>query len=164
MEIDRGELKQLLLKCWLTHDGMWFYHTMNDSGIEKANQINKAAIKSLAAVEIDRIRKAYGLKEVRTFGHIKTLCDAAFGVLTDDFMGFKYSFPSDNVLHWEMGKCFAHAAMTRLGVIGSYECGVIYRVACWFDSLGIEYSITPQVDRCIMHLSGSCRGDLRFAL
>ena len=49
--------------------------------------------------------------------------------------GSIYSFPSENLLHWEMKKCFAHAGMTRLGVIDGYECGVIYRVACWFDSL-----------------------------
>ena len=52
-------------------------------------------------------------------------------------MGLDYSFPSENVLHSEMIKCFAHAGMTRLGVIDRYECGVIYRVACWFDNLGI---------------------------
>lgn len=162
--IEKRELKELLLKCWMTHDGMWFYHCMQECGIEKANQINKAAIRSLAAIEIERIRKAFGLKEIQASHDIKTLCDTAFGVLTDDFMGFNYSFPSENVLHWEMKKCFALAGMTRLGVIEDYECGVIYRVACWFDSLGIKYALTPQVHRCIMHSSGSCRGDFAFSL
>ena len=27
--IDKNELKELLLKCWMTHDGMWFYHSIN---------------------------------------------------------------------------------------------------------------------------------------
>jgi hypothetical protein len=163
-DLDREELKQLLLKCWMTHDGMWFFHILQDSGIEKANQMNKAAIRSLAAIEIERIRNAYGMDRMRTFRDVKTLFDAAFGTLTDDFMGFKYSFPSENVLQWEMTKCFAHAGMTRLGAIDRYECGVLYRVACWFDCLGIEYSLAPQIDRCIMHSIGACRGDFRFAL
>jgi hypothetical protein len=163
-EIPGRELKELLLKCWMTHDGMWFYHTMCDSGIDKANQINKAAIKSLAAVEMERVRTAFGVKEICSFQDVEALFDAAFGVLTDSFMGFEYSFPSENVMHWEMGKCFAHSGMTRLGVIDRYECGVIYRVACWFDSLGIRYSLNPPVDRCIKHLSGACRGDFRFVL
>ena len=38
------DLKELLVKCWMTHDAMWFLHTLNDGGIEKANKINKAAI------------------------------------------------------------------------------------------------------------------------
>jgi len=161
---EQGELKELLLKCWMTHDGMWFYHCMREFGIEKANQINKAAIRSLAALEIVRIRKAFGLKEIQSFHDIKALFDAAFGVLTDDFMGFKYRFTSENVLHWEMKKCFAHAGMTRLGVAEAYECGVIYRVACWFDSLGIPYTLTPPVDRCLMESCGRCAGDFTFAL
>jgi hypothetical protein len=164
MKMETRELKELLLKCWMTHDGMWFYHSMNDAGIEKANQINKAAIRSLAAIEIERIRKAFGIREIQTFQDLKALCDAAFGVLTDDFMGFSYSFPSANVMHWNMSRCFAHAGMTRLGVIESYECGVIYRVGCWFQSLGIEYTLTPRIDRCMMHSTGVCRGDFSFSL
>ena len=109
-EIEKDELKQLLLKCWMTHDGLWFYHTLKDGGIEKANQINKAAIRSLAQIEIERIREAFGIDRISTYSDVKALWDAAFGVLTDGFMGFKYSFPSENVLHWEMTKCFAHAA------------------------------------------------------
>jgi hypothetical protein len=27
--IDKNELKVLLLKCWMTHEGMWFYHSIN---------------------------------------------------------------------------------------------------------------------------------------
>lgn len=163
-EIEKSELKQLLLKCWMTHDAMWFYHTLKDSGIEKANQINKAAIRSLAAIEIERIRKVFGFDRIRSFHDVRTFFDTAFAVLTDDFMGFEHGFPSENVLHWEMTKCFAHAGMTRLGVIDRYECGVLYRVACWFEGLGMKYSLAPRIDRCIMHASGACRGDFRFEL
>jgi len=162
--IEKSELKELLLKCWMTHDGMWFYHCMQEFGIEKANATNKAAIRSLAAIEIGRVRKAFGLKKIETSQDMRALFDSAFGVLTDHFMGFRYSFPSEHVLHWEMKKCFAHEGMKRLGVIERYECGVVYRVACWFDSLGIKYNLTPRVDHCIMHSSGSCSGDFTFSL
>ncbi len=164
VDIGKSELKELLLKCWMTHDGMWFYHSFQEFGIEKANRLNKAAIKSLAAIEIERIRKVFDLCDFTTFADIEILCRNAFGILTDDFMGFDYSFPAENVLHWEMKKCFAHSGMTRLGAIERYECGVIYRVACWFDSLGIKYTLTPEVGRCLMHSSGSCTGDFVFSL
>lgn len=162
-EIDKNELKQLLLKCWMTHDGMWFYHSMQELGVEKANQLNKAAIKSLAGIEIERVRKVFGFKKIETFEDLKAISHAAFGVLTDDFMGFSYGFPSENTMHWEMSKCFAYAGMTRLGIIDRYECGVIYRVACWFDCLGVNYVLTPQPAGCLMHVNGSCRGDFRFS-
>jgi hypothetical protein len=56
----------------MTHDGMWFYHCLQEFGIEKANNLNKAAIKSLAPIEIERIRKALGIeKKIENFQELK---------------------------------------------------------------------------------------------
>ena len=55
--LSKQALNELISKCWMTHDGMWFAHTFFDQGIEKANQINKAAIKGLAPIEIKRFQK-----------------------------------------------------------------------------------------------------------
>jgi hypothetical protein len=51
-KIGKREIRDLLGKGWLTHDGMWFYHTYQELGIDKANKLNKAAIRSLAPIEI----------------------------------------------------------------------------------------------------------------
>jgi len=34
-KIEKKEIGDLLGKGWLTHDGMWFYHTYRQLGIEK---------------------------------------------------------------------------------------------------------------------------------
>ena len=60
-ELGKEELIDLLNRCWMTHDGVWFYHCLQEFGIEKANHLNKAAIKSLAPIEIERIKKALGI-------------------------------------------------------------------------------------------------------
>lgn len=36
--LETEELKQLLLKCWMTHDAMWFRHCVEVCGIEKTNR------------------------------------------------------------------------------------------------------------------------------
>ena len=56
-ELDREELIDLLNRCWMSHDGMWFYHCLQEFGIEKANNLNKSAIQSLAPLEIERIKE-----------------------------------------------------------------------------------------------------------
>jgi hypothetical protein len=60
-------------KDWLTHEGMWFYHTCREFGIEKANEVNKAAIKSLAPIEMDEMKRLLGitwtLRSKRVQGH-----------------------------------------------------------------------------------------------
>ena len=60
-KIEKREIRDLLGKGWLTHDGMWFYHTYRELGIEKANTLNKAAIRSLAPIEVKRTMKILGI-------------------------------------------------------------------------------------------------------
>jgi hypothetical protein len=54
--------------------------------------------------------------------------------------------------------------MKRIGAIDKYECGVIYRLACWFDALGLTYIVTPEIKTCQMLLGDNCKGDFVFNL
>jgi hypothetical protein len=56
-DMSKEEIADLLNRCWMTHDGMWFFHCYRTFGIGKANEMNKAAIRSLAPMEIERIGK-----------------------------------------------------------------------------------------------------------
>lgn len=159
------EVVDLLNRCWMTHDGMWFYHCLKNFGIEKANELNKSAIRSLAPMEIDRIKKALGLeKQIENFQEFKNFFNAVSPLFIPAFMNITISFPKENMLRWqfEPENCFAYKGIKRLGAIDQYECGVIYRLQCWFDSLGIKYNVTPQVRRCLMLDSGACQGDFDF--
>ncbi|MEW6111887.1 MAG: DUF6125 family protein [Thermodesulfobacteriota bacterium] len=162
--LPKKTLQELLIKCWMTHDGMWFYHCLQECGIDTANKLNKAAIKSLAPLEIDRVRKAYQLGPVENFADVKKLIDSAFEVLKGDFMQFRYSFPSENVMRWEMDQCFAYEGMKRFGVADTYQCGVLYRVCCWIEHAGVRFTVNPPVEGCLMHINGKCEGEIRFSL
>jgi hypothetical protein len=52
--------------------------------------------------------------------------------------------------------------MKRIGAIDNYECGVIYRVACWFDALGLTYRATPEITNCRILSGDACGGDFVF--
>lgn len=54
------DLRDYLARGWLTHDGMWFYNTAMKLGIREANELNLAAIRSMAALEVNRTRKLLG--------------------------------------------------------------------------------------------------------
>ncbi len=167
-QLDKKDLIDLLNKCWITHDGMWFFHCAQEFGMEKANRLNKAAIRSLAPIEMGRIRKVLEMDEgpIRTFDELSGLLAGAFELLAPDFMGGIMSFPQENVFHWEFapGNCFAYKGMKRIGVIDQYECGVMYRVRCWIDSLGISYEMRPEIDGCLMLADGKCSGDFILGL
>jgi len=164
--LDPKEIIELLNKCWMTHDAMWFYQCLKELGIEKANQMNKAAIKSLAPIEVSRIRKTLGIGKMETFEEFKNFFSGAADLCIPDFMNATMSFPQKNVLHWEFEpqKCFAYKGMQKFGVINDYECGVIYRVECWIESLGIKYSVNPQIRKCLMLAQGNCLGDFQLLM
>ena len=116
-QLDKKELKELLVKNWMTHDGMWFLNAYLSLGIKTANKLNKSAIKSLAQIESARIQKALGKENeiIDTFEKLKKFIDDSFSIVKGDFMNFKYSFPKENLMHWEMHKCFAYEGMKKIG-------------------------------------------------
>ncbi|MBM3118952.1 MAG: hypothetical protein FJ006_05275 [Chloroflexi bacterium] len=158
----KKELKEILIKNWMTHDAMWFYHCLQECGIERTNKINKAAVRAMGKIEIKRIQKAAGIDKVETSEDLKLLIEVAWGTIKGDFMKQTYSFPSENVLRGEMKSCFAYEGIKRIGAIDHYQCGIFDRIEGWLDSLGIKYSVTPQVAGCMMHTEGRCFRDYRF--
>ncbi|RJX35190.1 MAG: hypothetical protein C4525_04560 [Desulfarculus sp.] len=162
-QLDAPELKELLLKCWMTHDGMWFLHCLQECGIEKTNRINLAAIRSLAQIEVKRVVQALGLPPANSPEGLRELADGMFNVAKGDFMDFAYHFTPTGTLRFDMKGCFAHDGMKRLGVLDQYQCGIFYRVQCWFDALGLKYRVTPEVTQCMMPAQGQCFREYEFS-
>jgi hypothetical protein len=168
--IDKSEIRDLLGKGWLTHDGMWFYHTCQEFGIERANALNKAAIKSMASFEMDRMKRILGIVqlEFENFDKLFKFMLAALELTLPDsvFKKIHFSSPSRDLIHWdwESGQCFAYKGMQQMGVIDGYRCGVMYRIECWLEALGIRYSMHPKIKGCLMHENGLCKGEIRVFL
>jgi hypothetical protein len=166
--VEKSELRDMLGKGWLTHDGMWFFHTSQAYGVEQANTLNKAAIRSIAPIEINRVKKILGVGEgeFESFEGLRDFLLNAFELILPGSVsrGFRFGASSENTLHWEWekGACFAFNGMTQAGLIDDYRCGVIYRIECWLDALGVGSSTDPAIDRCIMHTTGTCSGDIRI--
>ena len=51
-----------------------------------------------------------------------------------------------------------------IGIIDAYNCGVMYRIECWLEALGIDFSMHPKPDKCLMHATGRCTGDISVTL
>lgn len=164
-KLSKKELTDLLNKCWMTHDGMWFFHCLQEFGIEATNRINKSAIQSLASIEIKRIQNALGFeKNIEDHEDFRAFFEEASKLMIPDFMNVSFRFPEKNVMEWEFnkGKCFAYKGVNRLGVIDEYECGVLYRIKCWLDAFKIKYTFDPESNGCNMPLYGNCSGKVQF--
>ena len=166
-EIKKTEIRDVLGKGWLTHDGMWFYHICREFGIEKANEVNKAAIRSLAPIEIDRMKRLVGInrEKFKTFDELSQFLRAALELTLPDsvFKNFHIIPSAENVIRWEWDnlQCFAYKGMKQMGVIDQYSCGVMYRIECWLEALGVSYSMQPVIEGCLMHERGVCEGEIQ---
>ena len=56
-----GQVRDLVAKGWLTHDGMWFDEAARSLGIDAANDLNRAAIRAMAPFEVSRLAEALGV-------------------------------------------------------------------------------------------------------
>jgi hypothetical protein len=164
-ELSYDELRELLVKCWMTHDGTWFMSVAGEFGIDAANRLNKSAIRTLAPIELRRVTKAMGVKgeALETFEELKAVVDAMFATIKGDFMDFTFDYPEENMLHWKMGRCFALEGMKMIGAYEDYDCGVLYRVTCWLDAMGVEYEADPTPAGCLQRDTGRCEGSIRFS-
>jgi len=168
--IEKTDIRDLLGKGWLTHDGLWFFHTCRELGIERANTLNLAAIKSLAPIEVERAKQILGMgqEKINDFDRLMDFLLAALELTLPDsvFRKSRFSSPSKDVLRWEWekGQCFAYKGMKQIKAIDGYRCGVMYRIECWLEALGIRYSMHPRIDGCLMHETGACEGEIRVFL
>ncbi|MBI5845500.1 MAG: hypothetical protein HZB23_12625 [Deltaproteobacteria bacterium] len=160
--LDDSDVKKLLHKGWMTHDAMWFYHSVLESGIETTNRINRAAVRSMAKIEAKRILKASGLDEVASMGAFKALMEIVDQVVRAEFMKFEIEFPSENMMLVTMPQCFAHDGMVKMGMAGQYQCGIFERFWGWLDALEIPYDFSPKVLGCMMHETGRCFREIRL--
>lgn len=168
-DVEKTQLKNLLEKRWLTHDAMWFLQAFSQVGIEKANEMNKAALKSLAPIEMERMKKILGVsgEKLADFDNLfQFMNDVLQLSLPDTVMKrLHVTAPADNCIHWKWEKyqCFAYKGINYIGAIDEYSCGVIYRFLCWLEALGFQCSTRPAIGKCLMcENGGECEGDIHI--
>jgi len=165
-QLTKEQIHDLLGKGWLTHDGMWFLHAAEDLGVETANSLNKKAIRSLADVEMGRMRRAMGVADgpVALEDAVALARDGLMVTMPDSVAaGFELrTEPGRMTWEWEEDRCFAYKGMARAGLLEGYECGVLFRLACWLDVLGADNEFDPPIGKCLMVDDGECRGEVRL--
>ncbi|MBU1493740.1 MAG: hypothetical protein KJ956_07215 [Actinobacteria bacterium] len=164
----KDQIRDLLAKGWLTHDGMWFVHVAAELGIERANALNRAAIHSMSEIEVGRLLDALGVDAaaLTTSDQVCSLLADGLAVVLPDSISSRISLsapdPTAICIEWDEGECFAYRGMRRVGLLDWYECGVLYRIECWLETLGIRHEVDPPVGRCRMRIDGRCASEVRL--
>jgi len=166
--LSRGQIRDLAAKGWLTHDGMWYDQTARALGVERANELNRAAIRAMAPFEVSRLGEALGVQPagLRDPAAVARFVAQGIRLVTPASVGGRLHVRAgEGTLHWEWepGECFAYKGMQRFGYLDGYVCGVIYRVECWLDALGVRSLGEGAIGLCLMHRTGQCAGELALS-
>ena len=165
--LNKWEVREILSKNWMTHDAMWYGVCVQELGPEKANQLNKAAVRLMAGIEIKRVLKLMGRQLDASsvdFHELAEIIESTFDLVKAGFMNFDFSFPEKNLMHGRFDECFAHTGVSKYGLIDSYECGIVERIKGWLEGLGVWYVMAPDFTGCLMHQNGRCEISFRFDL
>jgi hypothetical protein len=54
--------------------------------------------------------------------------------------------------------------MKKIGIIDGYNCGVMYRIECWLEAMGIPFDFSPTISKSMMLEKGACSGKIRVML
>ena len=81
-----------------------------------------------------------------------------------DFMGAEFNFTENSQMVWRFkpGGCFAYKGISRLGVIGEYQYGLLFRIRGWLKAQGIRHTFRLETGKCAMHFQGECWGTIDF--
>jgi hypothetical protein len=164
-KLNRDDVKELFSKNWLTHDAMWYGSCILELGPDKANQLNKQAVRLMAAIEIKRVMKLMNKPKgvaINNFHDLVEIIETALQLIQTNFLTFNFSFPEKNLLRGQFDECFAHDGVKKYGKISDYECGIVERVKGWLESLGVTYTMIPDFTGCLMYQNGKCEMDFRF--
>ncbi len=165
--LSKDQVKEHFSKSWMTHDAMWYGICVQELGPQKANVINKAAVRLMSAIEIKRILKLMGKPvdaTVDDYNSLKEILDTAFKLVKTGFMVFDISFAEKNLLRGRYDQCFAYNGVKKFGMVADYDCGIVERIKGWLETLKVDYHMTPEFSGCLMHQSGKCEIDFRFDL
>lgn len=154
--LDPIQLRNILIKNWMTHDALWYGEVAANYGMEAASPMNLRVCRKLGRIELKRLMKlldASGPTEMESY---RKLFEFGWQIFVPEFMSFKIDYPDQNCQRFHIKDCFAHKGMEQAGVLSEYECGIFERIEGWFDAMGLNYTRKPDLSRCLKFKGQEC--------
>jgi hypothetical protein len=150
--------KELIRKCWYTHDARWFMSVAQEFGLEAANRLNKRVCRALGEAEMRRLLKAVGVARPTTVQELVQVIETAFRIFAPSpLTELEIRVVDDRSYEASMKHCFIHANITKAGIGASYVCAAFDRVQGWHDALGVPLAEEPPALRCPKVDGRECR-------
>ena len=119
-----SEQKELLIKCWMSHDAGWFMAVAAEYGVQATNRRNQIAAHEIGKVEARRIFHALQPPPVKTIDDYLLFQEVFISLLGPNLMDYHLRKVSDHAYQVQVQCCFASENALRAGIADEYECGI----------------------------------------
>ena len=158
LALSDGQEKELLRRCWYTHDARWFMSVVQEFGLEAANRLNKRTCRALGEAEMRRLVGALGIAAPTNVQELVPVIEAAFRLFTPPpLMDLEVRLVDDHSWEGWMKSCFIHDNVVKAGIGPSYVCAAIDRIWGWHDALSLPLAGEPPALRCRKLEGRECR-------
>ena len=161
-KLEGEDLRVFLVNNWMTHDALWYGEVASRFGMAEASPMNLRVCRSLGKIEFKRFLKATGASRPDGMRALREMFDQAWRVFVPPSFDGEVDFRADDTMVMKNAECFAHKGMVRAGLIGEYECGIFERIEGWFDAMGLDYTRTPDLSRCLKYKGEECVVTIQF--
>jgi hypothetical protein len=155
--------KELLRRCWYSHDARWYMAVAQEFGVEAANRLNKRACRALGEAEMRRLVKALGIAGPTTVQELVQVIEAAFRLFVPPpLMELEIRVVDDRSWEGWMKRCFIYDNIKKAGIGSFYICAALDRIQGWHDALGLLLTDEPPARTCPKIQGGECRPVVTF--
>ncbi len=142
---------------WWTHDGRWYQEVAEQFGFEAANDINKRALRFLAAriarsikLSLDKPLEQMSWPEV-----VDVFCRGAALMWPGAALEFSYTVTGPGSFTVEIARNFALESLRRAGTLEQYDCPCLTLREGWFEGLGL-HPLENRVEQCMRTCGATC--------
>ncbi len=160
--LNREELRDILIRNWMTHDSLWYGEVASRFGMTEASPMNLRVCKKLGKIEYRRLMKMVGVSTPSNMVDYRELFELGKKVFFPDFMNVQIKYLEDDLQVFRVLDCFAYKGMKEAGVIDDYECGIFERIEGWFEAMDLMYTLTPELSRCLKLKGDDCTITVKF--
>src|SRR3989304_5943505 len=150
--------KNLLRRCWYSHDARWFTSVAQEFGLEAANRLNRRTVRSLGRAEMLRRARELGGEGVSSLAGLLQLFESGRQLFVPPpLMEFQMKPLDGRSYQVSFQRCFVHENIVRAGIDDGYVCAVFDRLQGWHDALNLPLAQEMPALPCARVQGKECR-------
>jgi hypothetical protein len=155
--------KELLRRCWYSHDARWYMAVADEFGLEAANRLNKRVCRALGKAEMRRLVRALGIGAPTTVQELVQVIEVGFRFfVTPPLTQAEFRVVDGHSYEAWMKRCFIYDNVRKAGIAPSYACAAFDRIQGWHEALGVPMAEEPPARLCPKVQGGECRPVIAF--